>query len=304
MMGRKPANRADAFELRHLRYFTTLVDERNFERAAARLGIAQPGLSQQIMALEQIVGMPLLDRTRRSVKLTTPGQLLYEDARKILANAEATLAALKRVDRGETGRISIGYVASAAYSGLMIQSIASFRASHPDVELQLIEMEMRLQLAKIADGNLDFAFIRPPAPVPEGVTTHVVLREPLVAALPENHPLAFALQVDLKNLADETFITPRRPPDVGFHYNTIEACNEAGFQPTISPEGRDYTTITSMVAIGLGVALVPRSLDCLRLPGVRYVPLAASATTSDLAIAHRKTEASPAVRAFILHTRN
>ena len=91
-MGRKPASRAETFELRHLRYFTTLVDERNFER-------------------EQIVGMPLLDRTRRSVKLTTPGQLLYEDARKILANAEATLAALKRVDRGETGRISIGYVA-------------------------------------------------------------------------------------------------------------------------------------------------------------------------------------------------
>lgn len=125
-----------------------------------------------------------------------------------------------------------------------------------------------------------------------------------MAALPENHPLAFAPQVDLKNLSGETFITPRQPPDVGFHYNTIEACNEAGFQPAISPEGRDYTTIVSMVAIGLGVALVPRSLDCLRLPGVRYVPLAASATTSDLAIAHRKTEASPAVRAFILHARN
>ncbi len=303
-VGRKPASRTESFELRHLRYFTTLVDERNFERAAARLGIAQPGLSQQIMALEQIVGMPLLDRTRRSVKLTTPGQLLYEDARKILGSAEATLAALKRVDRGETGRISIGYVASAAYSGMMIQAITSFRASHPDVELQLTEMEMRLQLANIADGNLDVAFIRPPAPIPEGVTTHVILRESLMAALPESHPAAHARQLDLKSLANETFITPRQPPDVGFHHNTIEACHEAGFQPRISAEGRDYTTIASLVAIGLGVALVPRSLECLRLPGVRYVPLPASAITSDLAIAHRKTEASPAVRAFILHTRS
>lgn len=302
-MTKRQRPRAETFELRHLRYFTALVDERNFERAALKLGIAQPGLSQQIMNLEDIVGMPLLDRTRRSVQLTAPGQLLYEDAKKILADADATLAALKRVDRGETGRITIGYVASAAYSGLLIQSIASFRASHPDVELQLIEMEMRLQLSKIADGNLDIAFIRPPAPIPEGVATNVILREPLMAALPQTHPFAFARQVDLKSLSQETFITPRQPPDVGFHYNTIEACNEAGFQPTISPEGRDYTTIACMVSIGLGIALVPRSLDCLRLPGVHYVPLSSSTTTSDLAIAYRKTEASPAVRAFILHNR-
>src|SRR6218665_3582906 len=105
-MTKRQRPRAETFELRHLRYFTALVDERNFERAAIKLGIAQPGLSQQIMNLEDIVGMPLLDRTRRSVQLTAPGQLLYEDAKKILADADATLAALKRVDRGETGRIT------------------------------------------------------------------------------------------------------------------------------------------------------------------------------------------------------
>lgn len=295
--------RADSFELRHLRYFTALVDERNFERAAARLGIAQPGLSQQIMNLEAIVGMPLLDRTKRSVHLTLPGQLLYADAKKLLADADATLAALKRLDRGETGRISIGYVASAAYAGSMLRSITSFRSSYPDVELQLTEMEMRMQLSSIAEGTLDFGYIRPPAPIPDGITTSIILKEPLVVVLPENHPLAYAKQLQLSALANETFITPRQPPDVGFHHNTISACNEAGFQPIISPLGRDFTTISSMVAVGLGIALVPKSLDCLMLPTIRYVPIIDNNVTSDLAIAHRKTEASPAVRAFITYNR-
>jgi len=298
MAGPKIA-KADSFELRHLRYFTALVDERNFERAAARLGIAQPGLSQQIMNLEAIVGMPLLDRTKRSVNLTLPGQLLYADAKKLLAQADATVMALQRAGRGETGRISIGYVASAAYSGMFTKSLASFRAAYPDVELQLVEMEMRQQMAKISEGELDFGYIRPPAPVPEGLSTSVILKEPLVVALAEGHPLAHRGQIDLRDLTEATFITPRQPPDVGFHSNTIEVCGEAGFAPNISAVGRDFTTIASMVAVGLGLALVPASMRCLQLPGVRYVNLANSQTTSNLAVAYRRAETSTPVRAFI-----
>lgn len=296
--------RTSSFELRHLRYFTALVEEKNFERAAVRLGIAQPGLSQQILNLEAIVGMPLLDRSRRSVRLTDSGQVLYEEAQKILGQADAALMALNRVGRGQTGRISIGYVASAAYAGTLTQSLSAFRARYPDVELQLTEMEIRQQLVQIAEGSLDFGYIRPPAPIPMGLSMAIVLREPLVAALPENHPLAFRPQVDLQELADRKFITPRQPPDVGFHHNTIEACEEAGFHPSISAVGRDFTTIASMVAVGLGVALVPKSMECLKLPGVRYVPTTKSRVTSDLAIAYRKTESSAAVRAFVAFHRN
>lgn len=287
------------FELRHLRYFTALVEEHNFERAAARLGIAQPGLSQQILNLENILGTALLDRRRRSVQLTPAGQLFFEEARKILTQADVALAAIKRADRGETGRISVGYVASAAYSGFFTASISSFQVVYPEVELQLVEMEMQKQLEQIAEGELDFGYIRPPAPIPVGVTSKLVLREDLFAALSSTHTLAYKSAIELSALSESTFITARQPSDVGFHSNTIKACREAGFTPKINAVGRDFTTILSMVAVGLGVALVPKSLDCLQLPGVNYIKILDTPITSDLAVAYRTAERVPAVRAFI-----
>lgn len=295
--------RATSFELRHLRYFIAVVEERNFERAAVRLGIAQPGLSQQIIGLEAIVGLPLLDRSRRSVKLTPTGHALYEDAMKIVAQADATLAQLKRIGRGETGRITIGYVASAAYSGVLTESLASFRRGFPDVELQLVEMEMRQQLERIKDGEVDFGYIRPPAPIPPELNSTVVLREPLVVALASGHHLAAKKAVHLSDLRSDTFITARQPMDIGFHANTLTACGEAGFKPKINANGRDFTTIASMVAVGIGIALVPKSLDCLRLPGVRYLPLIDNDVMTDLEVVYRKTESKPAVRSFIAHHR-
>lgn len=295
--------RATQFELRHLRYFIALVEEKNFERAATRLGIAQPGLSQQIRNLETLVGLPLLDRSKRAVQLTLSGQVLFDEARKIVAQTDATLAQLRRVGRGQTGRISIGYVASVAYAGVLTESLSSFRTDFPDIELQLVEMEMRMQLTKIAEGELDFGYIRPPVAVPPGVTTMTVLREPLVIALPQNHPLASVEEVDLAALSAETFITPRQPADVGFHSNTLDACQSAGFEPIINANGRDFTTIASMVAVGLGAAIGPQSLSCLRLPGVRYLRPLRNRVTSDLAVAYRKTEISAAVRAFVAHQR-
>lgn len=298
-----PSSMKASFELRHLRYFIALVEEKNFERAATKLGIAQPGLSQQIINLEKIVGLPLLDRSKRTMKLTLYGHLLYDEARKIVAQSDAALAALVKVGRGQTGKISVGYVASAAYAGVLTQSLASFRENYPDIELQLVEMEMRQQLSHIVEGNLDIGYIRPPAPIPLGLATTLALREPLIVALPEGDPLASGASLSLAALADRAFITPRQPADVGFHSNTIEACHDAGFNPKINPNGRDFTTIASMVAVGLGVAIVPKSLECLRLPGVRYMEFSDSRAQTDLAIAYRKTEASAAVRAFIAHHR-
>ncbi|PYE86478.1 LysR family transcriptional regulator [Phyllobacterium leguminum] len=295
--------RSAGFELRHLRYFVALAEERNFERAASRLRIAQPGLSQQILKLEAILGVSLLDRSKRLVRLTAAGEVFFAEAKKVLAQSNAALTAVTRTDRGESGRISIGYVASAAYSGALVGSISSFRSAHPHVELQLTEMEMRQQLEHIRDGVLDFGYIRPPIALPDGIATTIILREPMVVALAETHELANAGEIDLAALSGETFITPRQPSDVGFHSNTIAACREAGFQPAVNPLGRDFTAIGSMVALGLGIALVPKSLDCLRLPAIAYVPISKSRTTSDLAVAYRKTETSPAIRALIAHCR-
>ncbi|MGF6178837.1 LysR family transcriptional regulator [Ensifer sp. 4252] len=296
-------SQAANFELRHLRYFVALAEEQNFERAAARLGIAQPGLSQQMLKLEAITGASLLDRSRRSVRLTLAGQIFLEEAYKILTQCEAASAAVTRAARGESGRISVGYVASAAYTGVLIETLARFRESHPGVELNLIEIEMRLQLQKIAEGTLDFGFIRPPAAIPNGIVTTLMLQERFVVALPHSHRLADLPTVDLALLRDEVFITPRQPADVGFHRNTLVACQEAGFKPNIDSRGRDFTTIASMVAVGLGVALVPQSLECVRLPNIVYVPVSGCSIRSELAAAYRKVEPSPATRTFIAHCR-
>jgi DNA-binding transcriptional LysR family regulator len=292
-----------AFELRHLRYFVAVAEEQNFNRAAERLGIAQPGLSQQISSLETIVGTALLDRSRRLFQLTLPGQIFLQEARRTLAQANTTLAAVKRAARGETGRISIGYVASAAYSGLLTASISTFRDAYPEVDLKLTELDMMRQLAMIAEGSLDFAYIRPPVPIPRGIATNVILREPLVVIVPQAHRLASATELRLDAFSNDTFITAQQPPDVGFHRNTIDACYEAGFSPVINAVGRDFTTIASMVAVGLGIALAPCSLSCLQLPGVHYKSVFGITTSSDLAVAYRRNEASPAVKAFIQHTR-
>lgn len=287
------------FELRHLRYFVTLVEERNFDRAASRLGIAQPGLSQQIISLEKIVGTPLLDRSRRAVKLTHSGEILFQEAKKVLAQTEATVAAIHRAGRGESGRISIGYVASAAYSGAVVHAVRDFKRDHPYVEIELQEMELRQQLQRIADGLLDFGYIRSPAPIPNGVAVQVILREPLMAILPSDHAFAGRPIEDLSRLSGETFITPRQPPEVGFHRSTLQACREAGFEPGVKAVAHDFTEIASLVGIGAGIALVPQSMRCADLPNVNYQPLEGMMTTSDVAVAYRKGEGAPAIKAFI-----
>ncbi|MFC5758842.1 LysR substrate-binding domain-containing protein [Rhizobium sp. GCM10022189] len=291
------------FELRHLRYFVTLVEERNFERAAIRLGIAQPGLSQQIMNLEKIVGTSLLDRSRRAVQLTYSGEVLFQEARKVLAQTEATVAAIDRAGRGESGRISIGYVASAAYSGAVVGSIKDFKRDFPYVEVELQEMELRQQLQRIADGLLDFGYIRAPAPIPAGVSVQVVLREPLVAMIPAGHEFAERPIDTLARLAANTFITPRQPPEIGFHRNTLQACREVGFEPSVKAIAHDFTEIAALVGIGVGIALVPQSMSRVELPDIHYRSLRSVAVTSDVAIAYRKGEGAPAVRAFIARHR-
>ena len=292
-----------SFELRHLRYFVAVAEERNFGRAAERLGIAQPGLSQQIASLETLVGTRLLDRSRRLFRLTLPGQVFLAEARKTLAQADAALSAVERATRGETGRISIGYVASTAYAGILTELIGSFRRTNPNVELRIIEMEMRRQLDRIAEGALDFGFIRPPAPIPRGLQTLSVLSEPLAAVLPVDHPLAAEDGIALESLADEAFIMLNQPADVGFHRLTVMACKTAGFDPRIEAMASDFTTIASMVAVGLGVALAPLSTTCLQLPGVVYRSLAAGDAQSEVAVAFRRNESASAVEAFIAHCR-
>ncbi|WP_439494986.1 LysR substrate-binding domain-containing protein [Bosea sp. (in: a-proteobacteria)] len=299
--GRRPSSAT--LELRHLRYFLATAEELNYGRAAERLHIAQPGLSQQIKNLEEIVGTPLFDRTRRSVKLTLAGELFAEEARKALRQTETALLVARRAGRGEIGRIAIGYVGSAAYSGALTTMIGEFRSAYPEVELDISEMEMLQQLDQLDQGKLDICFVRPPVPLPLGIVTIPVLLEEIILALPDSHPLAGREAVPLSALHGDIFITPRHPPGVSFHEHTTAACRNAGFFPRLGPQGRDFVTIASMVAVGLGVALVPRSLKSIQVPGLRYRPIAGEPVLGELAVACRRNEPSPVARAFAAHAR-
>lgn len=272
--GRRPSSAM--LELRHLRYFLATAEELNYGRAAERLRIAQPGLSQQIKNLEEIVGTQLFDRTRRSVKLTLAGELFAEEARKALQQTETALLVTRRAGRGELGRIAIGYVGSAAYTGALTTMIGEFRKAYPEVELDISEMEMSQQLEHLDHGKLDIGFIRPPVPLPLGIVSTPVLFEEIMLALPENHLLAEQERVSLSALNGNIFITPRHPAGVSFHAHTTSACRAAGFFPRLGPQGRDFVTIASMVAVGLGVALVPQSLRSIRFPACATAPSRAS----------------------------
>lgn len=299
--GRRPSS--SLLELRHLRYFLATAEELNYGRAAERLQIAQPGLSQQIMNLEEIVGTPLFDRTRRSVKLTLAGELFAEEARKALQQADTALLVARRAGRGHLGRIAIGYVGSAAYTGALTTMVGEFRREFPDVELDISEMEMLRQLDQLAHGQLDIAFIRPPVPLPVGIVSTAILHEEIILALPAGHPRAADEQVALPLLNADIFITPHHPADVSFRAHTTVACRAAGFSPHFGPQGRDFVTIASMVAVGLGVALVPQSLRAIQVPGLRYRPIAGAPILAELAVAYRRNEPSPVARAFAAHAR-
>jgi DNA-binding transcriptional LysR family regulator len=295
-LGKKSS--AGNLELRHLRYFLAIADEMNFGQAAERLNIAQPGLSQQIKMLEHILGVILFDRSRRRLRMTLAGEMFESEARRIMADVDHAIESTQLAGRGEVGRLAIGYVGSAAYTGMLTSLVGDFRVAYPKVDLAIAELTMLAQLEAIAQGRLDIGFIRPPVPLPEGVAAITLAAESLFVALSSNHREAGKQAVRLGELADETFITPEHPPQVSFHAHTVRACAQAGFEPRLGPQGRDFMTISSMVSVGLGVALVPQSVSCVQLPNVVYRPLAEELPRAELSVAFRRGDASMAVRNF------
>lgn len=290
-------------ELRHLRYFMAIAEDMSFARAAERLGVAQPGLSQQIKILEDLLEVRLFDRSRRKPRFTLAGELFYEEARKMITQLDVATQIARRAARGEVGRLAVGYVGSAAYTGMLTRVIGEFRENHPSVELNISELEMLRQLEAIAEGRMDIGFIRPPAPLPRNIDTIPILFEDLDIALNTRHPAAAQTEIDLKDLAEESFIIPMHASQISFHHHTTVACQRAGFQPRFGPQGRDFMTIASMVSIGLGVALVPRSIRCIQLPSLIYKPIKGQIAKAELAVAFRRGDHSPIVRSFIAITR-
>jgi|ERR1035437_6371660 DNA-binding transcriptional LysR family regulator len=281
-------------ELRHIRYFVAVAEECHFGRAAVRLHIAQPPLSQQIKQLEAELGVVLLTRSTRKVELTPAGQRYLERARAILAAVDGAGAEAIRVAAGELGRLAIGFTGSATYE--LLPSLARvLRNEFPGIDLDLHgEMLTPDQVDALLDRSLDLGFLRPPVRHAD-IEVRVLRREPLIAVLPETHLLAARTSVNLVDLRDEPFITyPSQHRSVVYEA-VLDACQRAGFSPRDMLEVSETSTLVSFVAAGLGVALVPASVQHLHITGARYLPLAGTTQEVELAIATRRNDPSPHV---------
>ncbi|TDH62038.1 LysR family transcriptional regulator [Dankookia rubra] len=289
-------------ELRHLRYFVAVAEERHVTRAAERLGMQQPPLSQQIRALEAELGVQLLRRRPRGVEPTEAGLAFLGEAQAILARLAAATATARRIAAGEQGRLAVGVPPTAPFHPFVPGVIRSFREAWPLVTLTLEECLRAELVERLQDGRLDIAFFRAEAALPEGLVLHRLLEEPMVAALPAGHPLAAEAgpALTLAALAGETFIAYARQQGPALFEAMLAGCLAAGFSPRLGQEAPRVTSALSLVAAGLGVTLVPASTRRVALEGLAYRKLAGEAVPrAVLAIVARRDGGSAAARNFL-----
>lgn len=284
-------------ELRHLHYFIAVAEELHFSRAAKRLHISQPPLSQQIRGLEDELGVKLFERTKRQVQLTEAGKVFLERCYGVLAQLEQAVEMTQQIGRGEVGRLAIAFVGSATYT-VLPDILSVFREQFPAVELQLLELTTSEQIHALHHKQVDVGIVRS-AIVEPGLSVECVLLESLVLALPQTHPLSAQTQVSLCALADESFIL--FPAKMGpiFYDQIINICQQAGFRPKVAQEAVQMQTIIGLVAAGLGIALVPASLQNFHRSGVIYKPLQEQTPKSGLYLAWRQHDSSPVIKAFL-----
>jgi len=284
-------------ELRHLRYFVAVAEELHFGRAAARLNVAQPALSQQIKQLERELGALLLARTKRRVALTEPGRLFLTEARRTLAQAALAVEVARGAEAGEVGRLRIGYVDAALWSPLP-EVIRAFRERFPRVALTMLERMPTEQPADIRRGDIDLA-IGPPPPAGAPVEVTPFTEETGMVALPAAHPLAGREAIAIGDLADAPWLlVPARVPS-RLRDLTLRAAAAAGFTPRVAQEARELDTLIALVSAGLGVTLVPASAARFPRPGVVFRPLAGKALSFRLVALHQRGLVPPAVRSFL-----
>jgi len=285
-------------ELRHLRYFVTVAEELHFGRAAERLFISQPPLSQQIQQLEREIGVALFLRTSRSVQLTPAGEVFLRDARLILVAVDNAVLGAKRAARGEEGWLGIGFAASATYD-LLPAVLHDFRQSYPAIELSLVESNAAEQAAALHDHSIHVGFARPPI-VDDLFVVAAVLKEPFVVALPATHPLAASSDVSLSELASEDFVSFPEGPLPSYAQSVRQACETAsGFTPRVVQEVREMQTAISLVVAGLGIALLPASVANLQRAGLVLLPLQEPAPRTELAVVSRRDDPSPVLANFL-----
>jgi DNA-binding transcriptional LysR family regulator len=289
-------------ELRHLRYFVAVAEELNFSRAAQRLHIAQPALSNQIKALENELGVQLLERTRRIVRLTEAGKTLLADARPLLAGAQTAELHARGAQKGESGTIHIGYVLTAANARLA-SVIKTFRQSYPRVEPDLAQLPTSAQMAALKNRRLDVGFVRPPVNAPE-LETEVIGEEKMVLAVASNDPLAKKKRLTWQDLDGKTVLSVH-PTVANYYYESFFAlCRQHKVKLSVGPYSQDIHSNLWLVSTGYGVTPTTESAREFASSSLAFVDLPVDGPTIQTLLAWRRDNASPILANFLSTVRS
>jgi DNA-binding transcriptional LysR family regulator len=284
-------------EFRHLRCFTVLAEELHFGRAAQRLAMTQPPLSLNIQQLEASVGARLFERNSRGVALTAAGLAFLPRAQALLEQAAMAAREARDVGQGLAGQLHIGFAGTVLYRGLP-QVLRAFGSAHPGLRLVLRELSSSEQLVELVHDRLDLGFVHTTR-VPAGFSQILVSSQPFMACLPVGHALAGEAVLPLERLKGEAFAVVMRAVSPDYHDRILAACADAGFEPALHFELRHWLSVVSVIAQGLGVALVPAALQQAGLPGVAFVPLAQPLAPYDTHCLWRTGRDEAALGAFL-----
>lgn len=283
-------------ENRLLSSFIQVAEELHFGKAAGKLNIAQPALSRQIAQLEDRLEVQLFERTRRKVALTPAGRLFLDHAYKILSDVQRATREVRKVNAGEAGRLSVGFIHSSTF-GLTPQILRRFRSRYPDVELELSEMTMAQQLTALQERSIDVGILRPPISDLR-LASHTLRDERFVLAVPEGHALSATGSVKLQMLMEEEFVLFSQQRSPLFHSRVIAMCEQAGFVPRVAQQATQIHTIIGLVSAGMGVSIVPEVARNLHAPDVQFVEIADNPPPVQVVLAWRRADESPVLKAF------
>lgn len=287
-------------ELRHFKYFVAVAEELNFGRAAARLHVVQPAVSKQVSNMEKELGVQLFYRNKREVRLTEVGRLFLEDARKVIEQAERAVATVDRAAKGEIGQLTVSFISPATLS-VLPPIVNAFKKRYPEVELDLCKLTTAEQMEALQDGRVQLGFVREPAfHMNDGLNSMTVLEEPVLLALPENHPFSTSMKIPLKMLSEEPFIMFSSRLEPGLYERYMQIFREAGFIPKVIQETSHIQAILGFVASGLGLMLTPASLQKLGRDGVVYRELQEPPPEVELAaVWRREDDHLPVLKSFV-----
>ena len=284
---------ANQIELRHLHYFKILAEELHYRKASEKLFISQSALSQQIKQLEDILKTSLFERTNKKVLLSKAGKILYQDVVQLMTKLDSTINNLELLQKGNTGQLVIGFVASAMYS-VLSGLLKKFNQSHPGIKFQLEELTNKEQLLALQKDEIDVGFMRSNR-VEEGMVIRSVLKETFSLVLPDKHPMTARKFKHIGQLKDESFILYPNDQSQSYYQQIINLCADHGFTPKISHKSIHAPTIFKLVENGMGLSVIPTSLANENHPGIRFIELKNIPQKTELYAVWKKENNNPAL---------